>query len=241
MAAFKLSFFLDNEESQSNMILNLSSDDATPQGQSQYKEVEWGGSGCHMNMLQGKINFLKIHSSDEELFYALFLLALWLVNTTSWTCYWYSSCNCTSAASEGCTVPSEPVRTEFGGHGHEQQPHGTSESRAESAAGPASRCSVTCTTSGTSFCYLTVLLGKNFKTKAEVNLLKLLKIYVVLYVLRCLLTLNDTMTQTSLFYLFIFVSLLFPSPVCLFPFDFLPFSPSRYLQRSPQVGVDDGQ
>lgn len=59
-----------------------------------------------------------------------------------------------SSAAEGCTVPPESIRTQYGGDGHGQQPHGASEGRTESTACPTPRCSITCTTSGTA--YLTV-------------------------------------------------------------------------------------
>lgn len=62
-------------------------------------------------------------------------------------CYWCCLFDCCSVASEGCAA--KPVRTEYGDHGHGQQPHGTSEGRTESAAGPAARRTITCTTSGT--------------------------------------------------------------------------------------------
>lgn len=70
-----------------------------------------------------------------------------LVYSNPCACYWYWSYDCSPVASEGCTVPAEP-RTEHGCHGHGQQPNGTSEGRAEPAACPTSRCSITCTTSG---------------------------------------------------------------------------------------------
>lgn len=111
--------------------------------------------------------------------------------------FWRSTCDCTPTASEGCPVPAEPARTEFRGRGYGQQPHGTSEGRAESAAGPATRCSITRTTSGIS--------DGSMKENKTYFLFNVLKTYVVLQALRN----NKTVTQTSLVFLLSSVPLAF--------------------------------
>lgn len=110
-------------------------------------ELTWT---CCSNFIASKHEFLCPLCFDHFHNSRATLLSVSLVCECNFLCLPVISLfNCFSpVALESSAVAAEPVRSELGIHGDGQQPHGSSEGRAEPAACPASGRPFACTTSG---------------------------------------------------------------------------------------------